>query len=209
MLSWATAYQLLHRVAKVKQGQCVLVHGAAGAVGQALITLGRLAGVKVWATAHGAHAELMRALGATPIDFEGEALPADRPGRFDAVFDGIGQRGFALSWASVKPGGVLAAYGFSAAMQEGGSLLKMGLWLLRLRLWNRRSNGKTAGFYSITALRQRHPEWYRTDLKRLFELLAKKAIRPRIAERIALENVPKAHRSLQAGGLEGKIMICP
>jgi NADPH:quinone reductase-like Zn-dependent oxidoreductase len=40
-------------------------------------------------------------------------------------------------------------------------------------------------------------------------VLAKKAFRPRIAERIALEDVPRAHRSLEAGGLEGKIVICP
>src|SRR5689334_23434338 len=36
ILSWMTAYQLLHRAAQVQQGQRVLVHGAAGAVGQAL-----------------------------------------------------------------------------------------------------------------------------------------------------------------------------
>jgi D-arabinose 1-dehydrogenase-like Zn-dependent alcohol dehydrogenase len=39
ILSWTTAYQLLHRAARVQQGQRVLVHGAAGAVGQALIVL--------------------------------------------------------------------------------------------------------------------------------------------------------------------------
>src|SRR5499426_3409200 len=51
ILSWTTAYQLLHRAARVQQGQRVLVQGAAGAVGQALIVLGRLAGVEVWGTA--------------------------------------------------------------------------------------------------------------------------------------------------------------
>jgi len=43
ILSWTTAYQLLHRAARVQRGQRVLVHGAAGAVGQALLALGRLA----------------------------------------------------------------------------------------------------------------------------------------------------------------------
>ncbi|HEX3207993.1 MAG TPA: alcohol dehydrogenase catalytic domain-containing protein, partial [Geminicoccaceae bacterium] len=43
ILSWTTAYQLLHRAALVQRGQRVLVHGAAGAVGQALLALGRLA----------------------------------------------------------------------------------------------------------------------------------------------------------------------
>ena len=48
ILSWTTAYQLLHRAAQVQRGQRVLVHGAAGAVGQALLVLGRLAGLELW-----------------------------------------------------------------------------------------------------------------------------------------------------------------
>src|SRR4029077_10190896 len=37
ILRWTTAYQLLHRAARVRRGQRVLVHGAAGAVGQAAL----------------------------------------------------------------------------------------------------------------------------------------------------------------------------
>src|SRR5690349_547795 len=51
ILSWTTAYQLLHRTDKVRPGQRVLVQGAAGAVGQALITLGKMAGLELWGTA--------------------------------------------------------------------------------------------------------------------------------------------------------------
>ena len=64
ILSWTTAYQLLHRAARVQRGQRVLVHGAAGAVGQALLALGRLAGLELWGTARGEHAALIRELGA-------------------------------------------------------------------------------------------------------------------------------------------------
>src|SRR5688572_9748338 len=56
ILSWTTAYQLLHRAARVKRGQRVLVHGAAGAVGQALLVLGNLAGLELWGTARSGHA---------------------------------------------------------------------------------------------------------------------------------------------------------
>src|SRR5215831_6144316 len=54
ILSWTTAYQLLHRAARVQRGQRVLVQGAAGAVGQALLVLGRQAGVELWGCARGA-----------------------------------------------------------------------------------------------------------------------------------------------------------
>jgi NADPH:quinone reductase-like Zn-dependent oxidoreductase len=72
ILSWTTAYQLLHRAARVQRGQRVLVHGAAGAVGQALLALGRLAGLELWGAARGGHAALIRELGATAIDYGAE-----------------------------------------------------------------------------------------------------------------------------------------
>jgi NADPH:quinone reductase-like Zn-dependent oxidoreductase len=56
ILSWTTAYQLLHRAARVQRGQRVLVHGAAGAVGQALLTLGKLVGTELWGTVRGQEA---------------------------------------------------------------------------------------------------------------------------------------------------------
>ena len=93
ILSWTTAYQLLHRAARVQQGQRVLVHGAAGAVGQALLVLGRLAGLQLWGTARAAHAALIRDLGATPIDYQREDFRRVLPDGFDVVFDGIAQDG--------------------------------------------------------------------------------------------------------------------
>jgi hypothetical protein len=86
ILSWTTAYQLLHRAARVQAGQRVLVHGAAGAVGQALVVLGRMAGVELWGTARGKHAALIRELGATPIDYQREDFTRVLTGGFDVVF---------------------------------------------------------------------------------------------------------------------------
>jgi NADPH:quinone reductase len=66
ILSWTTAYQLLHRAARVKQGQCVLVQGASGAVGQALLVLGGLAGLELWGTARSVNAALIVSWAAGP-----------------------------------------------------------------------------------------------------------------------------------------------
>jgi len=209
VLSWATAYQLLHRVAHVSAGHRILVHGAAGSVGQALVTLGRLAGCQIWGTARADDAELVRALGAEPIDYQREEVRVVVPGGFDVVLDGIGVRGFADSWACVKRGGMLVAFGFSAAVESGEPSWKLGWWLVRLHAWNRFPQGKHARFYSITAVRKRHPAWYRADLEAVFALLAAHTIQPRIADRIALDDVADAHRRLEAGGLTGKIIISP
>jgi NADPH:quinone reductase len=54
-----------------------------------------------------------------------------------------------------------------------------------------------------------HPAWFQEDLERLFGLLEAGNIRPRIAERISFDEVAEAHRRLEAGGLEGKLVLCP
>ncbi|HZJ63301.1 MAG TPA: zinc-binding dehydrogenase [Kofleriaceae bacterium] len=58
-------------------------------------------------------------------------------------------------------------------------------------------------------MRARHPAWFKEDLERLFDLLATRAIAPRIAARISFEEVAEAHRRLEAGGLEGRLVLCP
>jgi NADPH2:quinone reductase len=209
ILSWTTAYQLLHRAARVQRGQRVLVHGAAGAVGQALIVLGSMAGLELWGAARGRHATLIRELGATPIDYEREDFTRFVPGRFDVVFDGIGEDGYRRSFAALKRGGLLCAYGYSAGVQAQHSMLTILMWISRLYLWRWLPAGKRARFYSINVMRARKPAWFREDLERLFGLLAAGAIRPRVAERISFDKVQEAHRRLEQGGLEGKLILDP
>ena len=209
ILSWTTAYQLLHRAARVQRGQRVLVHGAAGAVGQALLVLGRLAGLEVWGAARGEHAALIRALGAAPIDYRREDFARVVPGGFDIVFDGIGQEGYRRSLSALRHGGRLCAYGYSAGVQAQRRMPTMLMWIARLYLQRWLPGRKRAGFYSINMMRARHPAWFRQDLDRLFGLLATRAIRPRVAARISFDEVAEAHRRLEAGGLEGKLVLCP
>src|SRR5262249_35781849 len=182
ILSWTTAYQLLHRAARVKRGERVLVQGAAGAVGQALLVLGKMAGLELWGTARSEHAALIRELGATPIDYQREDCTRALPGGFDVVFDGIGEEGFRRSFGALKRGGLLCAYGYTAGVQAQRRLLTMLMWMARLYLWRWLTGGKRACCYSINVMRAQHPAWFREDLDFL-SLLAAHAIRPRVAER--------------------------
>jgi NADPH:quinone reductase-like Zn-dependent oxidoreductase len=212
ILSWTTAYQLLYRAAGVQRGQRVLVQGAAGAVGQALLVLGRLAGLELWGTARGAHAPLIRELGATPIDYQREDFTRVLPGGFDVVFDGVGKDGFGGSLAALKPGGLVCAFGYTAGVQPEGRPLTILTWLARQYLhylWKWLPSGRHLRIYSINVMRARHPAWFREDLGRLFGLLATGAIRPRVAERISFDEIAEAHRRIEAGGLDGKLVLCP
>src|SRR5262245_53825364 len=213
ILSWTTAYQLLHRAARVQQGQRVLVQGAAGAVGQALLVLGKMAGLELWGTARGAQAALIRELGATPIDYQREDFTRVLPDGFDVVFDGIGENGYRRSFAALKRGGLLCAYGYTASVQAQHRLPTILTRIARVYLSRRvlswLPGGKRIRVYSINAMRARHPAWFREDLELLFGLLATRAISPRVAERISFDEVVEAHRRLEAGGLEGKLVLCP
>jgi len=205
ILSWTTAYQLLHRAARVQRGQRVLVQGAAGAVGQALLALGKMA----WGTARGEHTPLVRELGATPIDYQRADFARALPGGFDVVFDGIGEDGYRRSFAALKRGGLLCAYGYTAGVQAQRRIITMLTWVARLYLWRWLPGGKRTRAYSINVMRALHPAWFGEDLEQLFGLLTTRAIRPRVAERISFEEVAEAHRRLEASGLTGKLVLCP
>jgi hypothetical protein len=176
---------------------------------QALLALGRPAGLELWGTARGEHAALIRELGATPIDYQREDFTRVLPGRFDIVFDGIGEDGYRRSFIALKRGGLLCAYGYSAGVQARRRMLTMLMWIARLYLLRWLPGGKRARFYSINVMRARHPAWFREDLERLFGLLETRAIRPRVAQRISFDEVAEAHRRLEEGGLEGKLVLCP
>lgn len=212
VLSWTTAYQLLHRAARVKAGQRVLVQGAAGAVGQALVVLGRIAGLEIWGTARASHAPLLRELGATPIDYEHEDFTRVVPEGFDVVFDGIAQGGYGGSLKALKRGGLVCAYGYTAGVGAKVRPLGTVVWFLRqyvqyLTTW--RTRGRRLRIYSINMMRARHPAWFKEDLARLFELLAKGEIHPRVADEISFDEIVDAHRRIERGGLEGKLVLRP
>jgi NADPH:quinone reductase len=131
------------------------------------------------------------------------------PGGFDIIVDGVGEDGYRRSYAALKRGGLLCAIGFSASVQAQRRMLPILAEIARLYLWRLLPGGKRARFYSVNAMRARHPAWFREDLERLFLLLANGAIRPRIAARISFDEVADAHRRLEAGGLDGKLVLCP
>ena len=213
ILSWTTAYQLLHRAARVERGQRVLVQGAAGAVGQALLVLGKMAGVELWGTARAEHTALVRQLGATPIDYQHEDFTRALPGGFDVVFDGVGEDHYRRAYAALRPGGLLVAYGYSASVQTQRSLGSLLMSLARVYLWRGflrwLPGGKRTYIYSINLMRARHPAWFKADLDRLFGMLASRSIRPRVSQRISFDEIVDAHRRVESGGLDGKIVLCP
>lgn len=209
VLSYITAYQMLHRVANVKRGQRILIHGAGGAVGTAMLQLGKLLDLEMYGTASKTKHELVKQLGATPIDYKSEnfverirSLTGDG---IDVAFDPIGGDNFKRSFRALRRGGKLVAYGFyDAVLGKGGSI---PIDFMRLQLWNFLPNGRSTAFYSIGPLRQKQPNWFSEDLTILFDLLAQKKIKPIIAMRMPLAEVAHAHKLIEQAEVQGKIVL--
>ena len=205
-----TAWQMLHRAAKVRPGQTVVVHGASGGVGTLLVQLARLAGAEVIGTASASKHETVRALGAIPIDYKSEDVPRRvreiSPDGVDAVFDHVGGPGLVDSWRMLRRGGTLVSYGSASTLSGTGHRLKPYLPIFgRVLLWSVVPNGKRATFYYV----KRWPKFFQQDLSTVFSLLAEGKIEARVDRRLPLERAAEALGLLASGRASGKVVLIP
>jgi len=210
ILNYVTAYQAIHREAKVQTGQRVLVTGANGGVGSAALELLREAGATAYGAASAKHHDMVRALGATPVEGRGGpvdlALHAVCPEGVDAALDGLGGDSITQCIRATRKGGVVVAYGFSGTMKDGKTdNLAVGLGMASL-FAGAFLRGRRGTFYGITALYRKDPKPFREDLPRLFALLAAGRLKPLIAERLPLLAARDAAVTLERGGFQGKIV---
>lgn len=206
ILNFATAWQMIHRVAKVQRGKTALVTGASGGVGTAALQLLRLAGVKIYGAASEAKHHTLRSLGATPIDYRKGSLDrlmhSFEPRGVDYVFDAVGGANIGPCIGALRRGGTLVGFGFMGAP---GVLSKLGMFaniFIGAPLRGRR--GK---FYGITALYRKDPKPFREDLPQIFALLAEKKIDPLVSHTFALLEARQAIELLATGSVEGKIVL--
>ncbi|WP_431037381.1 zinc-binding dehydrogenase [Streptomyces sp. P6-2-1] len=209
-----TAWQMLHRLARVQPGDTVLVHGAGGGVGSLLTQLAVHHGLRVLGTASPGKHDAVRALGAEPLDYRTPGLPGvvreRAPGGVRAVFDHIGGRGLDESWAMLAPGGTLVSYDSSVAGYEPGQWFRPHVPALRrtVRRWVARHLGLTGG-RRMSTYYVRPGKDFGADLTTLFRLAAEGVLRPEIAARHALDAAAAAVRALLDGRTVGKHVLLP
>ena len=221
VLNYVTAYQMLHRSAKVRAGQRVLIHGAAGGVGSALLQLGRLAGLAMYGTCSSRGASTVSDLCGIPIDYQHQDFVREihrlTGDGVDVVFESIGGRHIWRSREALRSGGTVVAYGLTGSLREGrlasgrsgarhrfreigifGVYIAAG-WLLPGR--------RRVIPYSIQWLKRLKPAWFRQDLIALLDLLHQHKIKPLVAQRFPLAEARQAHELLGKGGVTGKIVL--
>jgi NADPH:quinone reductase-like Zn-dependent oxidoreductase len=215
VFNYVAAYQMLHRVAHVANGQRILVHGAAGGLGTAFLELGRLAGLEMYGTASKPKHGLVTRLGATPIDYRTEGFvervaALTNGAGVDAVFDPMGAAHLKRSVRAVRRGGIVVAYGYYEAANRGGNpLLDVMLQYVRLTLWSLPPRRKRTAFYDTRRTKRKHPDWYHADLASLLALLAARKLHPVIAGRLLLDEAATAHRKVEQAEVQGRLVLTP
>jgi len=206
VLNYVTAYQMIHRKARLQPGQWALVNAANGGVGQALLDLLRAHGVSAIGAAAEARHGIVASYGATPI--EGRSAPLDvgvlavRAEGVDAAFDGVGGAHTGQCVSSTRRGGITVWYGFAGAQGLPALARSAAALFVGARL-----RGRRGSFYGITMMYRKNPRPFLEDLPKLFDLLARKRISPRIAEVFPLMDARKANERLEAGAIEGKLVL--
>jgi NADPH:quinone reductase-like Zn-dependent oxidoreductase len=213
-----TAWQMLHRTAKVGAGGTIVVLGANGGVGSTLVQLARHAGITVIGTASPRHHATLRALGVTPVDYRDPEMYARirelAPDGVDAVFDHVGGPGIEDSWNLLRRGGTLVSYGTAASKDEEGNSQAPVLKLFaRLGAWNALPNGRGAHFYNFWAGKRRcRASWQRRlseDLTQVLRLVADGSLVPQIAAEFPLTDTVAALRLAESRTVAGKVVIVP
>jgi NADPH2:quinone reductase len=229
LFPYMTAYQVLHRTAKAKKGESVLVHGAAGRVGTALLELGSAAGCRLYGTASERDRAAVEAHGAVAIDYRNEdflrrvkELTGDG---VDVVADSLGGRISIRSFRALRHGGRLVVFGHYSTLRQGRKSRRGWLeWYAStatVALFGLVSPSKKVSAYRIQRIHEhpagiagtgggpRYPEWFGEDLLALVALLREGEIHPVVAERLPFTDARHAHEVLEESASVGKIVLVP
>ena len=199
-----TAQYLLRKTHRVQPGDVILVHAAAGGVGQILCQWGKSLGAYVVATAGSADkCAAARAAGAdVAIDYTQPGWPAallqasgGRKAR--VVYDSVGKDTFLHSLELAAPFGLVVVYGAAsgpAPAIEPELLNKKGcLFLTRPSVFPHNAD----------------PAVFRANAAELFAAIAAGTVQARIGARFALDEVAAAHHAVQSRATQGAVLLLP
>lgn len=204
MLKGMTARYLLRQTHKVKAGDTLLVHAAAGGVGQILCQWATHLGATVIATVgSAAKAEIARDCGAAYVinyseeDFVARVKDITEGALCDVVYDGVGQATYPASLDCIKPRGLFASFGNASGAITNFSLLALS---------------QKGSLYATRPTLFTHIS-VREDLLAnaadLFEVVSSGVVKIPVNQRYPLADAADAHRDLEARRTTGSTVLLP
>jgi NADPH:quinone reductase-like Zn-dependent oxidoreductase len=170
--------------------------------------------LEVYATASAAKHDLLRSLGATPIDYRSEDFVSRTielsGGGVDAVFDPLGGASWDRSYRCLRRGGKLVGYGALQVSTGEETIPRLLAGFAKLMVyWKLLPNGKTSGFYNIQSRRDKHPAEFTEDVVHLMNMLGAGSLHPVVAERAPLRMAADIHRKIDSAELQGRaVLMC-
>lgn len=204
-----TAARLL-ALADLPPGAGILVHGASGGVGSALLRLARPAGLRAIGTSSPATLDWVASLGAIPLDRRRDDLAAAvrqaAGSPVDAAFVGAGGVEVPRAGDAVHRRGRLVTYGASPdAGAPTRALWREARTLLR---WSSDPRRPSVRVFRLSSLARRRPATVAASLRSLVAAMASGELRPRVAARVPLADVARAHELMDSGP-RGKVVLIP
>ncbi len=181
-----TALQALRDIAGLRAGQSVLITGASGAVGASGVQIAKHLGAKVTGVCSTSNVEYVRSIGADAVIDYKSAEWSEVEARYDVVFDAAASSTFGTARKRLTDAG----------------------WYVNTV--PRPAVFAAAAWARVTSKQRCSPFMLTTDaalLTALAELAAREVLVPRIARRVALDQVPDAQRAMAAGTLSGKVCV--
>jgi NADPH2:quinone reductase len=196
-----TAYHALLQRGRLREGEWVLVHGAAGGIGIAAIQIARLFGGRVIATAstEAKRAACLEEGAAHALDYRGgfvDDVKRLTGGRgVDIVYDPIGAAVTEESLRCLAYGGRLLVLGF---LGGGPASIRSNYLLIK--------GIEAVGVY-MGGFQANQPELFAANTRALLKLAADGKLRPRISHRFPLERAAEAVRAVMDRAVIGKAVL--
>jgi NADPH:quinone reductase-like Zn-dependent oxidoreductase len=208
--SYLTATYLINEEGMLEPGDILLVQGAGGGTGSAIVELANHLGIKVYGTASAIKHALVESKGGIAIDYKSQdfvkVLNAEEPGGVAMVIDPIGGNVTSRSLRLLKPGGRLVSTAMIQSMSgEGG--LPVPIQMLRLPIWSLTHPGKKAYFWDVVNAANKDLSRYRSHLSKVFVLINEGKINPEIGEQLPLRDAAKAQQMLLDFKVQGKVVL--
>ncbi len=206
ILNFIVAYQALHRSAKVKVGEKVLIIGASGGIGTALLQLGKLAGLKMYGVASKSKHPILKDYGATPIDYHTqdfvEVIRRAEPDGIDIVLDGtMGLDTIRGALSLLQRGGRLVSFGEPAGFPDLFRILGT------FAAVNLLPNGKSCKPYGTSFYFLGDKQPFLEDWATLFKLLEEGKIKPVIEKKYSILEAAQANELLESGTVTGNLVL--
>lgn len=206
-----TAHIALRLTIAVKAGERLLVQGAGGGLGSALLQLARHAGLETFGCDGEPKHPQIEADGAVPIDYrDRNAIRTIREltdGGADAVVDVVGGPGQLIrSYRMLRRGGRLLMLGMAGTKRYGTRIILPSLLTTAiLAIWP--DGRRIASGPGMETYPKAHPDWYRETLAGLFDATANGVFDPHVAALVPLREASRAHRMLEQGQVSGKLVL--